>query len=542
MGSPPGPISVRDASYTDETNGRNWTMQQASEVRFLAVRGTIMIGEVPLYYQFTLVKYHMYIDTVPWVIFSTLKDSFVKEFDPQFFSTLNSERRDRWGFQDVAWRVSAAGYDVDTSYSDTRLSIFNMYGHTCKEVKPFQYNYDYLRVHANGAAVYSESKELAFLLPLIVETHRLLPDTPIFWANGQGTLSLHRTSMWTHENTITWLAMTGKPYPKALHTQIQPRIDSFRTRSHGKQQRPPLPQPNRRQERQPTDSDQVAMQDPQSSQPQQVVLPPRCNAAGNLNTNHDKHYMRLQEDFLTIAAVTPPPMSAASEPTLVSRSAVPERQSSNSTGKCKRQHDRKMAHRKRTTLEGRPQVQELPSRTRAASSTDEANALKGVRITSESWTQEASLQNILPSNSPCPSNVGTLDAPDDAAATRQVRTSDSSSDWSITTDRARRAMERANLPALDLMQRAMEEKVAVLEAKLTRTKALLQDILMRQQMVKANDAREVKLEADDWSLKDYTGPFAPVSSTHVLSILPVVWLQRAADYGQQEQIQVASRC
>ena len=289
MGFPPGPISVRDASYTDETNGRNWTMQQATDVRFLAVRGTIMIGEVPLYYQFTLVKYQMYIDTVPWVIFSTLKDSLVKEFDPQFFSTLNSKRRDRWGFQDVAWRVSTSNYDVDTSYLDTRLSIFNTYGHTCEEVKPFQYNHDYLRVHVNRAAIYSENEELAFLLPLVVETHRLLPDTPIFWANDQGTLSLHRTSMWTHESTITWLSKTGKSYLNALHTLIQPRIDAIRTRFQGKQQGPQLSQPNLKQERRPgpppsyegggpgmqerqsTDSDQPVMQNPQSSEPQRVA-------------------------------------------------------------------------------------------------------------------------------------------------------------------------------------------------------------------------------------------------------------------------------
>ena len=48
MSFPPGPISVKEASYTDETNGRNWTMPQASDVRFLAVRGTIMIGDIPL--------------------------------------------------------------------------------------------------------------------------------------------------------------------------------------------------------------------------------------------------------------------------------------------------------------------------------------------------------------------------------------------------------------------------------------------------------------------------------------------------------------
>ena len=462
-----------------------------------------MIGEVPLYYQFTLVKYQMYIDTVPWVIFSTLKDSLVKEFDPQFFSTLNSKRRDRWGFQDVAWRVSTSDYDVDTSYLDTRLSIFNTYGHTCGEVKPFQYNHDYLRVHVNGAAIYSEGEELAFLLPLEVETHRLLPDTPIFWANGQGTLSLHRTSMWTHESTITWLSMAGKSYPNALHTLIQPRIDAIRTRFHGKQQGSQLPQPNLKQERQPADSDQAAMQNPQSSQPQRVALPPSGIVVSNLDTNHDKHYMTLQEDFLTIAAPTLPPASAASKLAPACRPPGPKRLSSNSTEEGKRQHGRKMVHGKRTTLERGPQVQELPSLEREASSTYEANALHKSRTTADPGTQDVSLQNMSLSCSPCPSSAPspskpwTLDEPDDATASSHAQASDSSSDWSITTERARKAMERANLPALDLMQRAMEQKVAVLEAKLIRTKALLQNILTRQQIINANEAREVKLEAVD---------------------------------------------
>ena len=134
-----GPISVKEASLLDETNGRNWTMPQAYDVKFLAVRGTIMIGEIPLYYQFTLVKYLMYIDTVPWTIFSTLEEALDTEFDPHFFTILTSNRRDRWGFLNVARRPYATDYDVDTPYLDTGLSIFDTYGHTRKEVKPFQY-------------------------------------------------------------------------------------------------------------------------------------------------------------------------------------------------------------------------------------------------------------------------------------------------------------------------------------------------------------------------------------------------------------------
>ena len=343
-----------------------------------------MIGEIPLYYQFTLVQYHMYIDTVPWVIFSSLKETRDKEFDSQFFSFLSSKRRDRWGFLNVAWRPKSADYDVDTPYSDTRLSIFDTYGHTRKEVKPFQYNHDFLRVHVNGAAVYSEDAELAFLLPLIVDAHRLLPAVPIFWDDGSGSIALHRTSMWMHEDTITWLARTGQPYPKALHTLIEPQIHAVRTRLYGQRQPPVEAQSNRKQERPPANSDQPARQCQQQLPPQQFRPPTGSAPINNLNTNHDRHYMRLQEVFLDIALPVP----------------------------------------------------------------------------AEVRTQEVSPYKSSPSEAHCPAGIlnSNEQPPPDAATSSQEQESDDSSDWSITPDRTQEALERANLPALALLQKSYEDR------------------------------------------------------------------------------------
>ena len=269
-------------------------------------------------------------------------------------------------------------------------------------MKPFQYNHDFLRVHVNGAAVYSEDAELAFLLPLIVDVHRLLPAVPIFWDNGYGTLALHRTSMWMHEDTITWLARTGKPYPKALHTLIEPRINAARTRLYGQRQLPVAEQSNRKQERPPANIDQPARQRQQPPPLQQVRPPTGSKTTGNLNTNHDKNYMRLQEDFLAIAA--PAPAGAQ--------------------------------------------------------------------------TQEVSSYKSSPSKVPCPADTANSNEqlPSDAAASSQEQESDDSSDWSITPDRIQEALERANLPALDLLQKSYEDQVAALEGKLTRAKAHLQHI------------------------------------------------------------------
>ena len=57
MPFPSGSISVRDASYEDVTSGKQWFMPHANNVQFLKVRGVIVIGDVPLSYKFTLVKY-----------------------------------------------------------------------------------------------------------------------------------------------------------------------------------------------------------------------------------------------------------------------------------------------------------------------------------------------------------------------------------------------------------------------------------------------------------------------------------------------------
>ena len=107
MPFPSGPISVREASYEDVTSGKHWVMPQANDVRFLKVRGVIVIGDVPLPYKFTVVKYDLSIDGIPWVIFSNLNDALYKEFKEGFFGTLNVDRKDRWGFEQVAWLFRA---------------------------------------------------------------------------------------------------------------------------------------------------------------------------------------------------------------------------------------------------------------------------------------------------------------------------------------------------------------------------------------------------------------------------------------------------
>ena len=156
-------------------------------------------------------------------------------------------------------------------------------------VQPFVWNQTHLKVHPNGAAIFHEQKRLAFLLPLIVEAHELLPPKPLFWVNDDNTIPLWRTTLWTHEETIQWLAETGEPYPPELRDEIQPRIDQLKSSQHAKRtQPPPPPLPTRWTERsaakQPVQKLQAdTPQDPKGTQstPQQVA-------------DRERQYMELQ--------------------------------------------------------------------------------------------------------------------------------------------------------------------------------------------------------------------------------------------------------
>ena len=83
------------------------------------------------------------------------------------------------------------------------------------------------------------------------------------------------------------------------------------------------------------------------------------------------------------------------------------------------------------------------------------------------------------------------------ATSRQEQESDDSSDWSVTPERLQEALERANLPALDLLQKSLEDQVAAKENKLTRAKARLHLISKRQQMLRRGATRTPHLDAVD---------------------------------------------
>ena len=265
----------------------NWDMPAASNVRFLAVRGTIWVGDCQTTYNFTLVEYHLHIDEVPWIIFSTLADALEKEFDPAFWDTVNYGRKERWGFLEPPWDGKV--YGAAPQYAQVRLSIFNRDAHTMRVVQPFVWNHTHLKVHPNGAMIFHEQKRLAFLLPLIVEAHNLLPPKPLFWVNDDKTIPLWRTTLWTHAETVQWLAETGESYPFELRDELQPRIDQLKSSQHPKRtQPPPPPQPTRWTER------STAKQHVQTAQTDTPHDPKGTQSTPQQVAERERQYMELQ--------------------------------------------------------------------------------------------------------------------------------------------------------------------------------------------------------------------------------------------------------
>ena len=72
-------------------------MQQAEDIRFLAVSGTITIGASRARYDFTLVEYHLHIDEVPWIIFSTLDNALGLEFTAEFWEIVQLQKERTMG-------------------------------------------------------------------------------------------------------------------------------------------------------------------------------------------------------------------------------------------------------------------------------------------------------------------------------------------------------------------------------------------------------------------------------------------------------------
>ena len=508
MGFPTGSISVRDASYEDVTSGRNWVMPHALDVHFLKVQGVIVIGNATLPYKFILVKYDLLIDGIPWVLFSNLNDALIREFKEGFFRTLNVDRKDRWGFEQLAWLDGPSAYDVDFPYSNIWMSIFEPCGATSREVRPFVYNDDHLRVHRNGAAVYSEEKKFAFLLPLIVQTHHLLPDIPIFWANDNSPLSLYKSYTWTHEDTIKWLADTGADYPPALRPQIQPRIEALRAWQSGRRQPPAPPQPNRWQGEKRTQRwDDTEAQAPPAAQAKTVRLSPRHMV------KDDKMYMIMQEGFLDMANTLPrrgssnPARASQAEDADTSPASPSQKPPATKVKGVKRGKTKAAGAEEETRAVRRPPTPPPKADARKPDKPSKRSPVKEVpkekEQTQEPSSSDSSSSSSSSSEAPeAPQEEEEPDQPDqpDEEDTQEEEEEeeeeDQSSEESDMPDLTERAIKKADLTTLNKMQRAAEKRIGALESDLKTTKDFLTVIIKRRKVVQ-RESRDADMQRMD---------------------------------------------
>ena len=303
----------------DISGGMNWNMQHADSIRFLAVSGTMVVGDVRASYDFTLVVYRMHIDEVDWTIFSTLDEALANEFTEHFWTIVNFRRKDRRGFLDVSWIDAQEEYEVAPAYREVRLSIFNQMGHTVRVATPFIWRNTYLQMHPNGAAVFAEDKKFAFLLPYIIEAHQLLPSTPIFWHRDDKTIPLCRQTLWLHEDTIKWLAETGAAFPSALHDQITPRISRFKSRHGTKPENATeVPKQMRWRERAPAKVDVQPEPNPPSQEAQSAQPTPQQIS------DDERRYYELQAAVLNLGYQTMADSQSQGPPLAVSAADRPQ--------------------------------------------------------------------------------------------------------------------------------------------------------------------------------------------------------------------------
>lgn len=300
QGYPVGPFRILEHRYLDLTAGMNGHMPQGGSVEFLGVSGTISVGPARAMYDFTWVIYHMHIDEISWVIFSTLDNALVDEFSEDFWETINFRRKDRWGFFEVPWIDDREAYDVAPPYTAMQLPIFDSDGHTTRLANPFIWNHNYVKVHPNGALIYAEDKKLAFFLPYMVETYNLLPTKPLLWVQDNKNIPLHRETLWLHESTIKYLAETGDTFPPVLHDEITPRLARYKPTSRSQPPQPPQASQSktRWQERTNAKSEEPSAGNPSQEAPQASQPTPQQVS------DAERAYAELQAAMVMLAEQT----------------------------------------------------------------------------------------------------------------------------------------------------------------------------------------------------------------------------------------------
>ena len=500
---PIGDISVDRQSTRDETNGRDWHMPGAQNVRFLAVSGQLWIGDTSLWYDFTLVEYHVYIDEVSWLIFSVLGGASETEFDTHFWKNLNPSRKDHWDFHKLAWVTSKDKYDVSRPYEDFVLPIFDTYGTTLRTQHPFANQWTHVRVHQHAAAVFAEEKKVCFMLPLIVQSHKLLPDTPVFWKNDDDTIPLHRTTMWLNQQTVEYLASTGEWYPSELRSELQPRIEACKDRQQPRKQPPDPPKPTRWQAvAHPATqgaSPSTAAAEPPNQTPKESQKSPRQEA------QKDQQYILMAKKFAQMIATAPQVTDALAQNVQASTSTTqqqptesPKETATTEPHASVAKDGEKSTVKAHQLTETRPEPPPVPEKgtgtdVQDAPGTGESSLPSGNKVTAQKHNEHANTPTQEDpgggNDDEPPAGASPTSSHTDSSETMQTSPADNNSPEEPHASASPNAVEEADLPTLKSMRRETKNKLAELATEMCHLQGRLECLNKRIKTVQSDKGK-----------------------------------------------------
>ena len=214
----------------------------------------------------------------------------------------------------------------------------------------------------------------------------------------------------------------------------------------------------------------------------------------------DKLYMDMQEAFLEIASSTPTPRGCSGQSARASQSAAgaehskpPKQKSPENTAKVKKR-SKKAARVEAGKIAAQRPTPPMPKEHAKETAEPDKTSPDQETPKEESQAQESSSYY---SSSTSSSSSDAPDEPGETEEPHQKEETGQSSEDSITPDRAQKAIDRADLPTLDIMQKAAEKRVDVLESELTAAKNYLKYIIKRRKIVLAREPRDVEMERVD---------------------------------------------
>ena len=120
------------------------------------------------------------------------------------------------------------GYAMTRQMKHFNFPVRNLDGTFYAQVHPFDPSYFAVKVHPTGALLFTPHHSQLTLLQLIIiqspflkQPVQLLSETPRYWLENDGTMSLHPSHRWKSEDTIAWLRKRGlHSVPNSIKAEI----------------------------------------------------------------------------------------------------------------------------------------------------------------------------------------------------------------------------------------------------------------------------------------------------------------------------------